>query len=185
MSQVLSVSFLWFLFFWLCGLLLLRRLFYFRPLIFFVLPFVYITVLRSFCVVFFHERLDSYDFLYYTFYPWYIMNYFLIEMQATASLRPHVGFAAACSLRVLSLTFPRLLVLLRLPHPTNQVSCLSIKHFFQVSNADNCQVCRTQGRSCAGPQTMFDIFLKEFGTLFVGRHKTGPCEAAEDGVAIF
>ena len=113
------------------------------------------------------------------------MNDSTIEMQATASLRLHVRFAAACSLRVQSLTFPRLLVLLFLPHPTNQVSCLSIKHFFQVSNADNCQVCRTQGRSCAGPQTMFDIFLKEVGTLFVGRHKTGPCEAAEDGVAIF
>ena len=56
-------------------------------------------------------------------------------------------------------------------------------------------------RSCAGPQAMFDIFLKEVGTLFVGRHKTGPCDrwdhgwhcnstrpplrAADHGVAIF
>ena len=32
-----------------------------------------------------------------------------------------------------------------------------------------------RGRSCAGPQIMFDIFFKEVGTFFVGRHKVGPC----------
>ena len=31
-----------------------------------------------------------------------------------------------------------------------------------------------RGRSCAGPQVMFDIFLKEVGTLFVGRTRPAP-----------
>ena len=65
---------------------------------------------------------------------------------------------------------------------------MSHAEIIEVSHADNyflTNFADRRGRSCAGPQTMFDIFLKEVGTLFVGRHKTGPCEAAEDGVAIF
>ena len=145
----------------------------------------YIFLSSVISVWFFYEWHDRYDFSI----TLSTCGTLCMTLQFKCALQPlwdriSVLLLLVC-LRVQSLTFPRLLVLLRLPHPTNQVSCLSIKHFFQVSNADNCQVCRTLGRSCAGPQTMFDIFLKEVGTLFVGRHKTGPCEAAEDGVAIF
>ena len=130
LSQVLSVSFLLFLVFCLYGLLLLSRLVYFRPLIYVLLPFVYISVLRSFSVISFtNDMIGTISLLH--FLPVVHYDDSTIEIQAIASLRPHVVFAAACSLRVLSLTFPRLLVLLRLPHPTNQVSCLSIKHFLR------------------------------------------------------
>lgn len=117
-------------FFRLCGLLLLRRLFYFRPLIYVVLPFVYITVLRSFSVISFtNDMIGTISLLHFLLVVHYDDS--TIDMQATASLRLHVRFAAACSLRVQSLTFPRLLVLLFLPHPTNLVSFLSIKHFLR------------------------------------------------------
>ena len=65
----------------------------------------------------------------------------------------------------------------------------------------SCQVCRTQGqpflsslpnagatfhaksaerrgRSCAGPQIMFDIFFKRGWDIFYDRHKTDPCETS-------
>lgn len=39
----------------------------------------------------------------------------------------------------------------------------------QVSHANNYFIAKSaasRGRSCAGPQKMFDMFLKEVGTLF-------------------
>ena len=57
----------------------------------------------------------------------------------------------------------------------------AITQVIQVLQADNyfpAKSAERRGRSCAGPQTMFDIFLKEVGTLFKGRHKTGPCEVS-------
>ena len=131
--QDLSVSFLWFLVFCLCGLLLLRRLVYFRPLIYVVLPFVYISVLLSFSVIFFTN--DT----IFTIFSITHSTCGTLWMTLKFKCKPQPPWGCLSlllllvCLRVLFLTFSRLLVLLLLPHPTNQVRCLSINHFFPSS----------------------------------------------------
>ena len=54
---------------------------------------------------------------------------------------------------------------------------LLLNHF-SAKSADR------RGRSCAGPQTMFDIFLRGWD-IILGPAQDRPLRSAEDGVAIF
>ena len=134
---------------------------------------------------FFSRTTRQVRFLYYTFYLWYIMYDSTIDMQPQLLLGRMSVLLLLVPWEYSLWPFHVSWSFYAFPTPPSRWVVCPLPIFPQVSQADNCQVCRTQGRSCAGPQTMFDIFLKEVGTLFVGRHKTGPCEAAEDGVAIF
>ena len=184
MSQVLSVSFLWFIVFWLCGLLFLRRLVYFRPLFYVVLPFVYISVLRSFSVISFtNDMIGTISLLHFlpvVHYEWlYNLNarYSLFETAYRfccclfaweSSLWPfHVSWSFYA--------FPT--------PPTRWVVCplnifSKLRMLIIVKSAARRVGLGPAHRQCS-------TYFKRGWDIICGPAQDRPLRAAEDGVAIF